>query len=176
MAQVGGISLRRMAILAIALGTLLLLFNSTAYGQDDRPLPWRGGFHAPGQPANGGALLIDDCEPIVDLLAPWLAHIRRPPPHPGPARTIPALWAEHRGPKEPLRGTGNEWLYMPFNGCGGEATGDMDLRNPSGEEAVRGIGARFIAIDFEIGLRRGAGCRCPAPPAARTPPFRLLMR
>jgi len=165
MVQVGGISFGRMATLVVALAVLLLLFSSTVHGQDDRP---------PLRAPSAGALLVDDCEPIGDLLDPWLAHIRRPPTHPAPARAIPALWAEHRGPKEPLRGTGNEWLYMPFDGCGGEATGDMDLRNPSGEEAVRG--ARYLMIGFETDLQLGAGCRCPAPPAVRMPPFRLSVR
>jgi hypothetical protein len=144
MAQGAGISLGKITFAAAALGVLLLLLASAVHG-DDRgpPHPLRSGA--------GGALLVDDdCQSFTDvppLPAPPQAMTPRVSWHRAPAvRAIPAVWTEYRGPQQPLRGTGSDWIFVPFDGCTGIDTGDFDLRNPSGEEAVRGT--HSIAIGF----------------------------
>ena len=142
MVQGTDISLGRITFAVAALGALLLLFASTAHGDDRNP-------RHPARISASTAILVDDCE-FFD-----------PPPPPGPAlaraprlilwrdpvaRAIAAVWTEYHGPQRPLRGTGNDWIFVPFDGCAGGDTGEFDLRNPSGDEAVRG--PRFVAISF----------------------------
>ena len=142
MTQGTSISLVRIALVVAALGALLLWADSMAHGDDiRRPLP----------------RLVDDCQDFSDLpaapgpsqtMAPHVSWRPTPAlraiPAPPAQRAIPVLWTERRPPQPPLRGTGSDWIYVPFNGCTGSDTGDFDLRNPSGEEAVRG--ARTVAI------------------------------
>jgi hypothetical protein len=145
MAQGTSISFGRIAIAAATIGGLLLILTAMAHGDDGRPpYPVRSG---PGTPLP----IDDDCQSFTDLpatpgpsqtRAPHLSSYRDPA-----ARAVPAVWTEYRGPPQPLRGAGNDWIFIPFDGCTGSDTGDFDLRNPSGSEAV--FGARSIAIGFQ---------------------------
>jgi hypothetical protein len=143
MVQGTDLSLGRITFAVAAMGALVLLLASTAHGDGRTP-------HHPVRTSTAAATLVDDCEPFADL-----------PPLPGPAlaralrltlvrdpaaRAIPAVWTEYRGPQQPLRGTGNAWIFLPLDGCWGSDTGNFDLRNPSGDEAVRG--ARYVGISF----------------------------
>lgn len=143
MAQGTSISFGRIAIAAATVGLLLLIFTAMAHGDDRRPPhPVRGGA--------GVLQPIDDCQSFTDLpTIPGLPPARAPrlSSDRGPAaRAVPAVWIEYRGPQQPLRGAGNDWIFIPFDGCAGSDTGDFDLRNPRGGEAV--WGARSIAIGF----------------------------
>jgi hypothetical protein len=172
MAQGTSISFGRIAIAAATVGLLLLIFTAMAHGDDRRPP----------HPVRSGAdilLPIDDCQSFTDLptiLGPSPARVPRLRPYRDPAaRAVPAVWTEYRGPQQPLRGAGNDWIFIPFDGCTGSDTGDFDLRNPSGSETV--WGARSIAIGFRTA---DPGCApvaaaiaarpCTTRPGAR-PPF-----
>jgi hypothetical protein len=128
----GIFSLLRIALVVAALGALLLWAASMAHGDGQRMLPF----------------LVDDCQsfgelPIVtdpsQTMAPHVSWRGTPAP-----RATPALWTRQHTPQPPLRGTGSDWIYIPFNGCTGSDSGDLDLRNPSGDEAV--YTARTIGI------------------------------
>jgi hypothetical protein len=125
--MVQGISLGKITFAAAALGALLFLLASAAHG--------------------------DDCQSFTDLPpvpSPSQGMAPRVSWHGAPAaRAIPAVWTEYRRPQPPLRGTGSNWIFVPFDGCTGSDSGDFDLRNPSGDEAVQGT--RSIAIGFQPG-------------------------
>ena len=139
MVQGTGTSLVRIALIIAALGALLLWAASMAHGDD------------PPHPLHSSALLVEDCQDFTDLptipgppqaMAPHVSWHHEPA-----MRAIPALWTEYRGPQPPLRGTGSDWIFVPFDGCTGSDTGDFDLCNPSRDEAVRST--RSIAIGFQ---------------------------
>jgi hypothetical protein len=128
----GLFSLVRIALVVAALGALLLWAASMAHG-DGRPLL---------------PFLVDDCQSFGDLPA-VLTPSRPVTPHvswraAAPMRATPALWTRQHAPQPPLRGTGSDWIYVPFDGCAGSDSGDLDLRNPSGDEAVHA--ARTVGI------------------------------
>jgi hypothetical protein len=162
MVQGAGISLGRITFAVAALGALLLLLASSVHGEPRHPV----------RTSTAAATLVDDCKSFADLPplpGSALARALRPSLGRDPAaRAIPAVWTEYRSPQPPLRGTGNNWIFVPFDGCAGIDTGDFDLRNPSGEEAVRG--ARFVAIGFrppDAPCASGATTiRCPAMPSS----------
>ncbi len=192
MAQGASTPFGRLAIVAIAVGPLLLMSSAIVHGDDWQPLhPMRSGIASLERPTGssvGAALPIDDCEPFSNapmMLGPSPVRAPRPPAHhalgpstqavvtPPAARAIPVLWAEYRGRDRPLRGTGSDQLYMPFDGCTGNDTGDFDLRNPSADETMRG--ARYIAIDVRAEQWR-LDCGRPSLAGARVPLFRFPAR
>jgi hypothetical protein len=192
MVQGASIPFGKPAIVAIAVGFLQLMSSWIVHGDDRQPPhPMRSGIVSLERPAAssaGATLLIDDCEPFSNvpmMLGPSPARAPRPPAHhaltpstqaavtPPIARTVPVVWTEYRGRDRPLRGTGSDWLYMPFDGCTGNDTGDFDLRNPSADETVRGT--RYIAIDF-VAEGWKMDCRRPTRRAAGVPLFHFPAR
>ncbi|MEZ5832062.1 MAG: hypothetical protein R3D05_12865 [Dongiaceae bacterium] len=126
----GNIAFSGTATVAVALSVELL---TSAWMFEANPRP------SSRPPQLNAAFSFDTCAPYTN---PGL----EPGPNSERVLRLPAVWLAQRAPAAPLSDSGDDWIFLPLDGCGGSDTGNFDLRNAQPGELPHGSRHSAIGI------------------------------